>query len=429
MQTPIKAYIERWHHIPVTRNPVLKVTIYSLIALLFFLANPQSLNYDYGDQGGRYEDKIDSFSDYIIRNTVKINILSDNSEIFSIITKNYGDYDFNYYEDDYKKYYANMNLQTVALASVSKLLGLQSEQSINILIRIFRLTSAAALALLATSYMYLFCIKNNLSSFWLIPVLVSGNAGFVLYSQNIYFISWIMLLAPTALALTLLYRPSVKYAVVAICSMMFFLRGYEFATIFALLVALTGFLFENGEMRSRIKTAVFGFAITCLTFLIALALHVFLVRLDSGFSLSLSQAAEVAFSSVRTRTSSLEGVPAPYSMGLVHAMVQRWQYPAFGWIVGLPTFPKIQAIFALGLAGWLSYRWLRPNEIAIFAFGFLGYASWYVFAYQHVISHQGMYDYYVFAFSLGMAIPLLILIAADKIMRSLENRFAERPGV
>jgi len=43
----------------------------------------------------------------------------------------------------------------------------------------------------------------------------------------------------------------------------------------------------------------------------------------------------------------------------------------------------------------------------------LGYASWYVFGYQHVMWHY-MYDWYIFAVSTGLAsIMLLVKLLAE----------------
>ena len=61
------------------------------------------------------------------------------------------------------------------------------------------------------------------------------------------------------------------------------------------------------------------------------------------------------------------------------------------------------------------------NELAIYVFGFAGYASWYIFAYQHMMWHD-MYDWYVFALTLGLAFTMLFTLYFNKAVVYLISR-------
>ncbi|TBW08027.1 hypothetical protein E0E50_15765 [Azotobacter chroococcum subsp. isscasi] len=88
---------------------LLYLLTYATVAMFFFVFDPQGASSTYyGSGGGRYADRVDSFSEYIVRNTIKRNVLNnDELSLLPILTKGYNNKDYNYYPDGYQKYYSN----------------------------------------------------------------------------------------------------------------------------------------------------------------------------------------------------------------------------------------------------------------------------------------------------------------------------------
>src|SRR5438874_10807845 len=94
--------------------------LYATIALFFFLFIPQGLVFDYGWGGGRYEDRADSFSEYLVRDTVKRNIINEkDAGLLMIMPEGFprGDYS---YSEKYYKYRSNAAIQTLPITLVAK---------------------------------------------------------------------------------------------------------------------------------------------------------------------------------------------------------------------------------------------------------------------------------------------------------------------
>jgi len=110
---------------------LLYLLTYAAVAMFFFVFNPQGTSSTaYGSGGGRYADRVDSFSEYIVRNTIKRNILNnDDFSLLPILTKGYNNEDYNYYPNDYQKYYSNPILQTIPATIIAKTLKLNTEKS------------------------------------------------------------------------------------------------------------------------------------------------------------------------------------------------------------------------------------------------------------------------------------------------------------
>lgn len=390
--------------------------IYTLIVLFFLVFNPQSLHSFTGDGGGKYADKVDSYSEYIIRNTVKRNVLNKSAPGFlPILTKGYTRLDYNYYHDDYKKYYSNLALQIIPATLIAKLLNLNTEIKLDHFFTILRVGNALAFSFLSCLFFLCFCKIQKIKHHLLVPFLIGGLSGFVFFSQNLYFLSALMLMPATLIAYQLCRNHTFSKKALFLLGLAYFLRGYEFATVFALLTAFSAALFTNNEWRDKLKSALIAFFIICSAFILSLIIHVILVSADSGWSLSLSEAAQNAFATVHTRTATLSGAPLPFSAKFFHVMYERWSATAFSLTKSGMDLSELYIIIFIGLVTLLRLKFLTITEKIIITYGYLGYISWYIFAYQHIMWH-GMYDWYIFSLTCGLAFALLVTIYTNALI-------------
>jgi len=393
--------------------------LYAVIALLFYVFNPQGLSFGYGSGYGRYADLGDSFSEYLVRNTVKRNILKrEESDLLAIRTKGYATEDYSYYPDGYVKYTSNLALQTVPATLLARALRIDTERGVDLLLGALRLVNGLALAFLVASMLQYFARQEMGGARLLIPLLVGCSAGFIYFSQNLYFASALIVMPAYFVARDLVNRGRYRWWLVVLTGLLYFLRGYEFATVFALLTAFSAALFTDGAWRSRAWAAATAFGLICVAFLIAVVTHVLVLSADSGWSLSLADAAKEAFANVSHRVASLHGVPAPFSPAFYATLKERWSLPAFSLVNGWPALSELAVIVLLLLGGAVRWRWAPARERAIYLYGFAGYMSWYIFAYQHIMWHN-MYDWYIFALTLGLAFSFLTLLYVSMLLRFL----------
>jgi c-di-AMP phosphodiesterase-like protein len=100
-----------------------KLILFVIFFSFFFYLNLSNQSTNYGTRGGQFEDQADSYSHYLIRNTIINNIIGrENQNKSLIITKNYAKEDFNYYPDETKIYthsrsYQNKIYQKIILNS------------------------------------------------------------------------------------------------------------------------------------------------------------------------------------------------------------------------------------------------------------------------------------------------------------------------
>ncbi len=389
---------------------------YTILVLLFFIFNPQSLKFGYGDGGGRYGDRVDSYSEYIIRNTIKRNILNkEDDSFFPIVTKGYVNNDYNYDEDGYSKYTSNMSLQTVPATIIAKLLNINTEKCLDAYFIILRLIHALLFSLCLCSFLFYFCKAQGIKHHFIIPFLIGGSAGFTFYSQNLYFLSALIVMPASLIAFQLCTSNKFSKITILLCGMAYFLRGYEFATVFALLTAFSAATFTTGSWRNKSKSSAIAFSIICISFLLSVLTHITLVSADSNWSLSINDSVKMAFSTLQHRTASFDGVPLPLSAQFFHVMDGRWEDTAFSWIPGAIKIREAYVVIFILLIVILRRKMMSDTEKTIIVYGIIGYLSWYVFAYQHIMWHS-MYDWYIFSLTLGLSFSMLIIIYVNNVM-------------
>lgn len=395
--------------------------LFALASTFFFVFNPQGLNFEYGSGGGRYADRGDSFSEYIVRNTIKRNVLNKgDSSILPIVTKGYASEDYSYYSDGYYKYSSNLILQTIPATILANIFKINTERKLEIFFGALRLTNALFFSVFLSGIFLIFCNIQKTTVAFLIPLLVGCSSGFIYFSQNLYFFSSLIVFPAFFIAVQLNNRATFNKSIVIFLGVLYFLRGYEFATIFALLTGFSAALFSVGGIADKAKSFFIAFTLICVSFFIAIILHIIFVSADSGWALSATEAAQVAFSSLHKRTGSIYGVPFPLSTQFIDTMKYRWSYPAFSISNNGFALSEMNIILLLLSGFFIRLRKMTVNEYIIYFYGFSGYASWYIFAYQHIMWHN-MYDWYIFALTLGLSFGFLVIFYGSLVVKSLQN--------
>lgn len=399
-----------------------------MIAVFFFIFNPQGLVFDYGWGGGRYEDRVDSFSDYLIRNTVKRNILSTTDKSFLPIM-NEGFSTANYeYTDKYIKYRSNAAIQTVPITLGARLLRIRTEEGLDKYFVFVRAVNALLFSAFLVGFLYRFCLAEGIRQHFLIPLLVGASSGFVFFAQNLYFVPFLIVVPAFFIAARGGIRTWTTAALIMVLGMFYFLRGYEFATVLALLTAFAAALFADGSLARKVKHGVIGFALICLAFAVALVVQAILVSFDSGWTVPMHDSLSTILGVAKHRAGSVNGVPIPFSAKFFTVINERWGSSAFSVpIIGSLTEKHI--ILAMLIAAAARYGRMASNEALVFAFGFIGYFSWYIFAYQHIMWHP-MYDWYLFSLTFGIAASMLSLIYVSRLTElfARKRRIPEHAG-
>lgn len=390
-----------------------------LVVLFFWAFNPSGVRSNYGDGDGRYEDRGDSFSEYIVRNTIRRNVLTPGLGFFPIVAESYSFGDYTSYEKGYKKYYSNLALQTVPASMLASFIGIKDYDKFQYYFIFLKLISGFVSASFILGFLYLWCRKNNLKLFWPVPLLVASGSGFVFFSQNLYFVPALMFLPAVVVAYGAYVKGKINHILVFVAGLLYFLRGYEFATIFALMSAFSAFVFSDGSFSHKLKQMSIAFGLIVLAFISALFIHVGLCMIETGFSMV--DASSNVFSALSKRTASTTGVAKPLTLAFYNVMTYRWSLPGFSILNTWTVLSEINIIIMMVASLLIRFKYLDWNELAVYVFGFLAYVSWYVFAYQHMMWHD-MYDWYVFALTMGLAFIMLFTLYLNKAAVFLGSR-------
>ena len=385
------------------------IFIYLVIVMFFFIFNPHGLSTDYGSGGGRFADRVDSFSEYIIRNTITRNIVTKgNTSFLPIMTKGYTNSDYTYYPDKPLKYYTNICFQTIPATVFAEIFRINTEKKLYTYFSVFRFMNALLLSILLIGIFTCFCHTQKLKTASLIPLVVGSSSGFIYFCQNMYFLSFLIILPAFFIAVQLTTQGKYSKLLVFIFGLLYFFRGYEFATVFALFSAFIAALFVPGKISKKIKSASLAFGLICLSFVLTTIVHGLIVLADSHWQLSLSESYRLAFGSLQYRTASINGVPPPFSNQFYTTMNTRLNCSAFSVMAKGFKLSELSVILLMLAGTIIRTGKMSHNELLIYLYGFFGYASWYIFAYQHIMWHD-MYDWHIFALTTGLSFSLLLL--------------------
>lgn len=380
------------------------VLLFWLVVSFMLWANIARQSTDYGTNYGRFADQVDSFSEYLVRNSVIDRVRSgDPDPGYLVYTPGFEKGEYGYTPGPTRRYYSNRAIQAVVFAWIG---GRSPEFFLDHqagFFQLFRLVNSMALAAAFLVFFVGWLGRNRLALGMALAMTLSGGA--CLFASNLYFMAWVMF-SP------LLCYPLVKrgshgwYCLAAgVCSLAYFAMRYEFATTFALLWILPFLIRGVDGERPRWGFAALAFLCSCTGFAIALWWHHMSVAAATGGSLA--DASRLIFVTLETRVASLTNVPAPFSPAFFWSLLKRWSWAGFV-IPLLAEFSKLAVLIAF-LALWHRFRRSRPSVLlAIWAV--VTYLSWYLFSYQHIMLHL-MYDSLIFAATVQLATVIFAALA------------------
>lgn len=402
-----------------------KVAAWTLLASFLILFNPQGLYTDYGTGEGKYPDRVDSFSEFIVRNTVTFNAAEgDGYSLLPILTEGYFNeeaVDYTYSGDNVVQYTSSLALQTVPMSVVAIALRLDSDSDFKAYFSALRVIQGVVFSLLLMIFAYCFTRFHSLRGGWIAPLAVGTSAGFVLFAQNLYYLAPVMIAPAVLIAIQTHRRGKWSPSWVFLLSLMNFLRGYEFLSVAALLTTFAAMVFITGEWRVRLLAGLKAFGLSVLAFATAFAIQIGVIAFSSTSHFSLSQALELVLDRAKTRNFSTDGVPSPLGNEFFATVMWEWLQPGFKLVEGVPPLSKFAVLLLLLLICAFRAGRMTKLEVTVTSFGVLGYASWYVVGYQHIMIHR-MYDWYIFALTVGIAATMLTIIYFDRAVRYWERR-------
>jgi hypothetical protein len=131
----------------VTTGWVVVLALSALISAIWVL-NPAGIQTPFGTASGRYIDVADSFSDYLVQNKIRNDMLGfENKGSFLIVTKGYSDGDYDYYPDGSRQYYSAAALQARMLSWFAGIMGSNSSARLDRFINGARVSFAFLAAL------------------------------------------------------------------------------------------------------------------------------------------------------------------------------------------------------------------------------------------------------------------------------------------
>lgn len=375
---------------------------------LVFQLNPNSLRTNYGDGGGRWSDRIDSFSEQIIVNKVLNDAFGsgNTNSRFMVITKGYRDLDYSYYPESVSPYYSHFGLHAQTLSTIRSLLLIKSDRGIARFVMATKVLVGWLLALILSIFVTRIFQEYGQNAWFISVLLIGSSTGLILCSQNLYLLLPVLLLP--FLISTVAYGSVGTYAIlglILIASVINFLCRYEFATTFAVLATVPFFVFRRQDsLQTKLTLSALSFFAVVVGFLIAIAIHLQFAAYELG---GIGDAVKVVLGKAAYRTLTMDQVPVPLSAEFWREILQRWNFAGLAVPLSSLSFNQT-VIFLFYLITVLSIRRYDSRAIVLWMVGLSCYLSWYLFAYQHIMWHRH-YDWLIFA--LGIVIPLAGILA------------------
>lgn len=404
------------------RNHLRVVLTLSIFGVL--LLNPGGYSTEYGTGNGIYQDRVDSFSEYSVRNTVSRNILSEFSFI-PIYPKDSAPTNYSYIPElnqEYQNYFVNLQIQSLGFTILAKTLGLNTQSQLDKLFTIMRYLSCFILSLALTILLMTLMKRLEIYSTWKIISIVflsSSLVGFSYFNSNLYFLSFIFVIG---LIIPLYFeRLFVQLTFTFVWSLVNFLHGYEFVTVyFVSMLSMFWIARILRNERFQIKDIIL-FSFTLISsFLVSLLMLIVTHVLDKKANLTFLDSTSNIFNRILARNISDTGVPARLSSGFFSEMYRRWTLDGINFF-NLVTISQLGLVLAFTLLllfkRFISKKFSRL-DVAVTLFSFGSYFSWYIFGYQHIMWHY-MYDWYIFAVSFGLGTIFLGASVLQTSSRSL----------
>lgn len=347
-----------------------------------------------------YPDRGDAYSEQIIRNTVMNAFIGVENASGSLIwTQGYpGDIAYDPLET--RRYHSQVGMQ----AEVYKVLaGLAPEIVTTNFAGFFDVMRFLSCLAICVVLFLLFLPALGSTGLALIgTAAMSLSAGVAMFGANLYWQYW-MIFTPL-ISLNFLLKGNVfGYVLVTlVVSVAYFCVRYEFATTFALMSLLPVILASRRGLQRPILVGLAGFAAVCTGFVIAVAFHHYRVTLVED--VSFWGASEFVFENVGLRLASLDRVPFPLSAEFMKNIALRLTENAFGFEDIFTLSRGLILLFLVAICAWLRTReaWL------VLSWSLVTYASWYIFAYQHIMQHYA-HDGMLFSATVGLAFVYMAL--------------------
>jgi len=414
-----------------------KISIFYLTFFCFFLAfftwaNLTNQTTLYGTNFGKLDDQADSYSEYIVRNTLVNDFIGNqNKKSTLIFTDGYTKtpLDFSYSESNTITYSHSRAIQRdfyfmlinlspsnfindkpifnleprslIGLASLikSSLSHLNIRTSRDIYFQFFRFINCFLLSFCITVF-FVNLFERKMMTLLLI-LLFSMVSGIALFSSNLFNCFWAMF--TPLLCYSFIKKDSYlmyHFLLPLLFSYLYFSIHYLFAATFAILWLLP--IFFDSKIKSK-KNAI-KFLLISLGIIFGFFLEVInhINYVSERLSLNTTQAFSDIFESTRTRVLSLEGVPFPFGIGFFKSMIIRLSWDG----IRIPMFISIsKMIFLITLLIFYKKNICNLRNLCLWAF--LAYFSCYLFSYQHMMVHD-MYDSLIFSVTIQLGVFLVL---------------------
>jgi hypothetical protein len=394
------------------RSSLAVFVLLCLLAAVSLGLNLTNQKTSYGTFGGLYEDQVDSFSEYLVRNTVRYGVETGDASAPNLyITAGYPD-DFDYVAEGIRPYYSNRGIQANAYTWIALALGDRFTNHPKSFFSAMRFANALLISVIAFVFFGFLFGRTGLSA--AAALVFTHLSGIALFSANLYFQAWAFLLPLAAYPLLSRGQSAAYLAAAFAGSTLYFTMRYEFATTFALLWLLPVLMTQ----AKPVKLGLAAFVLSCAGF--ALALYMHHAHVAGALGITLGEATELILPSARTRTMTIEGVPIPFTSGFFVEMARRLNLAAFSlpFVVTLPKYVFWAIFVALALtARDQQVRWLLIWAV-------IAYLSWYVFAYQHIMWHS-QYDWLLFAVTIQLA---LLVVLGTRVRATIQKSASVAAG-
>lgn len=394
---------------PLARPPAWRLFAVSVFLFsMVFVINPGGFHTDYGNGGGRWEDRVDAYSDRLVVNKV-LDDAYGNGECrtgFMVFTKGYQKGDFSYYPDGTTAYYSHFGLPARVLSFGRSVLGVHSDHGMTRYLDLARLLMVVATAAILALFVTRLGRECGTFSWFLATLLIASSAGLAIFSHNLYFFIPALLLpfGISTLGYGRLSRGAL-FLLILPAAVLNFLCRYEFTTTFAVLATVPFFAFRpNDSLADKLKHAATAFVATIAGFVIAFTIHIGLAAQELG---GIQAALFSVVERVAYRTLSVEEVVPPFSSAFFGTLRTRWSNSGLALPYSAVSVSEI-GVLALYCVVPLFLRPAGWRVFALWGIGLFAYGSWYVFAYQHILWH-GMYDWLIFSISI---VPVLAVFMA-----------------
>lgn len=358
--------------------------------------NLPSQTTSFGTMDGQYDDAVDSFSEYIVRNTVIHRYHSGHAAGASLLVTRGYPHNFEYDPVDLQSYYSNRAIQTAPYTHAALFLDTAFLENPDAFFQALRLLNCLLLSALV--FAFFFALLNGTLTSVLIPLIFVHTSGIVLFSANLYVQTWGMFL-PLAGLLFLKRGWVLGYIGFSfLTALLYFSIRYEFATAFTFMFLLPVLLTCEGPTCRKICAATF--CAVCAGFAVALALHH--MSLAHHLETTWLGASSEIFGSVNKRMMSFTDVPLPFSTGFFAEIDARWDWPGLG--VG-STFAIPKSLFLAALCITAAV-FRRGPEMTLVVWALFAYVSWYVVGYQHIMWHI-QYDSFLFAATIQLSLAVI----------------------